>query len=335
MSTPLRINDPRIMCSEFRRGTAPRRRNPDIGGRSLNKKTRALPARESLEDRMMLAGFLMFGIADTDSFGTLRDAIDQVNVSIDPSNTISFDIGKGIRTIGSGSALPEILNPEVILGTTRPGSKSTPPIRIDGENTRYGMSGLVLAVNSSGPVIQSLPIDDFGADEGINLESSTDQLIGNYLGTEVEGETGAELSTGSEFGGNGNSIGGTSPGDAIDFSGNTGLGIVIDGTSCSVGINLIGTDATSDSVPADVQGVGMHVHIPGATIGGTSYGAGNVISGNNLGVYAEQQPLVEGKLIGSDATGTAHLPNYEGLYVESNVAIGRMWIPFPELPTDS
>ena len=92
------------------------------------------------------------------------------------------------------------------------------------------------------------------------------------------------------------------------ISGNGGDGVFVIGSSCLVEGNLIGTNAAGTAAVANTD-YGVHVAGPGATIGGTSAGAGNVISGNGgNGVYLDSSSiLVEGNLIGTDAAGTAAL----------------------------
>ena len=70
---------------------------------------------------------------------------------------------------------------------------------------------------------------------------------------------------------------------------------------CLVEGNLIGTNAAGTAaVPNGLDGIA--VASPGATIGGTSAGAANIISGNaNDGVDIEASCLVEGNLIGTNA----------------------------------
>jgi hypothetical protein len=68
--------------------------------------------------------------------------------------------------------------------------------------------------------------------------------------------------------------------------------------------NHIGTDPTGTKAVANVYGI--NVGGSNSTIGGTTTGAGNVISGNNYGVYiagAVSGVAVQGNYIGTDATG--------------------------------
>ncbi len=55
---------------------------------------------------------------------------------------------------------------------------------------------------------------------------------------------------------------------------------------------------------------GILVEALGVTIGGTTTGAANVISGNaDYGISALESCLIEGNKIGTNAAGTAAVPN--------------------------
>ncbi len=115
-------------------------------------------------------------------------------------------------------------------------------------------------------------------------------------------------------------IGGAASGDANVISGNGSYGVDIDGPDCLVEGNEIGTDAGGTAaVPNSFDGI--FVFATGATIG-----PANVISGNgNYGIDIDAPDcLVEGNEIGTDAGGTAAVPNsFEGILVESsNATIG-------------
>ncbi len=105
----------------------------------------------------------------------------------------------------------------------------------------------------------------------------------------------------------GTTIGGPAAGAGNLISGNAQSGIQA-GTNNLVEGNRIGTNAAgNDAIPN--QGDGIDVNGT-ATIGGTAAGAGNLISGNtSYGIDIYSSCLVEGNLIGTDAAGTAAVPN--------------------------
>ena len=57
----------------------------------------------------------------------------------------------------------------------------------------------------------------------------------------------------------------------------------------------------------------------GDTIGGTVTGAGNLLSGNSYGLslYAYDEALIEGNMIGTSVSGDAAVPNEYGVYIRS------------------
>ena len=109
------------------------------------------------------------------------------------------------------------------------------------------------------------------------------------------------------------------------ISGNTGAGIQITGngtTGNTVQGNVIGTNAAGT---ADLGNsvYGVRVNAPNNIIGGTSAGAGNVISGNNnAGLWINSganSTQVYGNLIGTNASGSEAVGNtYYGIVVQSN-----------------
>jgi parallel beta-helix repeat protein len=81
--------------------------------------------------------------------------------------------------------------------------------------------------------------------------------------------------------------------------------------------NYIGTDITGELAPGGLFG-GIYVGSSNNIIGGTTPGSGNVISGNSNGIAMQDKTdvnnLIEGNLIGTDATGNNPLPNrFDGI----------------------
>ncbi len=118
-----------------------------------------------------------------------------------------------------------------------------------------------------------------------------------------------------------NTIGGTTTAARNVISGNVGEGIFIgfSGSTTAPALdvvlgNYIGTDATGmNALGNTLSGVLLQDSF-GVTIGGTTTGAGNLISGNGDGTQpglsisgASQDNLAEGNLIGTDLTGLAPL----------------------------
>jgi len=111
-----------------------------------------------------------------------------------------------------------------------------------------------------------------------------------------------------------NTVGGTTDKGNI-ISGNTTSGVLITGTTATnntVAGNYIGTDASGMSALGNSDGVWIDTS-SGNTVGGTSVGARNVISGNTgYGVLVtgpSASTTIEGNLIGTDSSGANDLGN--------------------------
>ena len=110
-----------------------------------------------------------------------------------------------------------------------------------------------------------------------------------------------------------NTIGGTAAGAGNVISGNAGDGIDDIGASSNlIAGNWIGTSALGTAALANI-GAGVVVTMSSSVlIGGTTQGAGNLISGNDssgVEINASTGILVQGNLIGLDQTGTRAIGN--------------------------
>jgi len=155
---------------------------------------------------------------------------------------------------------------------------------------------------------------------GISPGGPTNLLVqGNLIGTDITG-TLALPSNGvgvSVTSGSGTMIGGTTAAARNVISGNAN-GVTLDGFSTASSViagNYIGVDVTGAAPLGNTaRGVIMDANV---TIGGTAPGAGNVISANHgIGVVLGQSntstnAIVQGNFIGTDATGTIDLGNYD------------------------
>src|SRR5438093_1167718 len=146
------------------------------------------------------------------------------------------------------------------------------------------------------------------------LSYATGNLVqGNYIGTGLTGATSLGNKDGvrGENGANHNMIGGTTPGTRNIVSGNSRNGIVLITIGDSVQGNYIGTDVNGTADLGNNEN-GVLVQYNNNTIGGTSVGARNTISGNGLsGVLIDggMGNAVQGNFIGTNAAGTAALGN--------------------------
>jgi len=275
------------------------------------------PVLVELETRWLLSGYVVNdsgdlfldiqkGPAETENGTiTLRSAIEQVN--IDGGGSIGF---ASAMTITPLSALDPITAPYVTIVGPGPGT-----VVIDGSSAGDSAG---FALEGGHDTLQDLVVDGFYGGIGVGIGSNDNLLIGNYIGTNAAGS--AALPNGGSgivaAYGSGNTIGGTTSGAANVISGNGGAGLSLaDESQDLVEGNFIGTNATG-SLALSNGGGGIYASGgSGNTIGGTTSGAANVISGNGgvgLDLSDESQDLVEGNFIGTNATGSAALPNTSG-----------------------
>jgi CSLREA domain-containing protein len=155
----------------------------------------------------------------------------------------------------------------------------------------------------------------------IILSDGNNMLVqGNYIGVNAAGT--AALGAGAtavkiEFG-SGNTIGGSASG-AGNVINATGDGISIGGVcACTTNNNsfqgnLIGTNATGTAaLNALFHGIVVAGSTTNLTIGGSTAGAGNVITARATGIIVVQTLsgiVIQGNKIGTDITGTAALGN--------------------------
>ncbi|MBA3472257.1 MAG: Ig-like domain-containing protein [Rubrobacter sp.] len=228
---------------------------------------------------------------------TLRAAIEEANATT-AADTISFNIGgSGVKTISPASELPRITEAVTIDGYSEPGARPNTlntgtdaalKIELSGANAVLGAAGLRITGRDS--VVKGLIINRFSY--GVIIISGTgfstvmnNKIEGNYIGTDASGTqdlgnagSGVAISNAPN-----NTVGGTTAGARNIISGNgDGVSIVFaNATENEVLGNYIGTDASGT---ANLGNSFRGVFIEDAssnTIGGTTAGARNIISGND------------------------------------------------------
>jgi titin len=159
--------------------------------------------------------------------------------------------------------------------------------------------------------------------DGILITSSQNMIQGNYIGTDATGLQALGNNRGVfARGGSTNTIGGAAPGAGNLISGNRNNAVELSqGSSFNhvVG-NVIGTDVYG-TAPLGNLGAGVSISGPSNTIGGTDFGAANIISSNGgpgIEIVTGGSTVVQGNLIGTDGTGTIAYPNFNGIVVDSN-----------------
>jgi CSLREA domain-containing protein len=155
---------------------------------------------------------------------------------------------------------------------------------------------------------------------GVAVDGAQTTISGNEIGTDLAGTAAVPN---AEWGildnGAGTTIGGATVGDRNLISGNTDDAIEVTGAGGSaVEGNWIGVDSTGNA-PLGNSGAGIRVTAP-ATI------TGNVVSGNGqTGIFvigSDATPVsIAGNLVGTNAAGTAAVPNIsDGVHVEGTAA---------------
>jgi titin len=180
------------------------------------------------------------------------------------------------------------------------------------------------------------------AGAGIDLSGTNGTLvIGNYVGVTADGVTnGANGRSGIRIltNGSNNTIGGVGAAARNIISGNTGDGVVLSGPGGSgvsrnvVTGNYIGLDKNGNKQGNTRYGVNINGGASDNTIGGTTAGAGDVISGNgsdgvNISNAGTSNNVIAGDLIGTDPTGMAAISNGgAGVYIDraTNNTVGAL-----------
>ncbi len=270
------------------------------------------------------ATFTVTNTADSGP-GSLRQAILDANAN--PGlDTIAFDVsgagcdGSGVCTIAPQSSLDAITDGAIVDGYTQPGaSPNTLPAGDDAVLKIVldwtAAQGLGLNFDSNGNTVRGLVVGR--GSNGISVDGNGNTIAGNFIGTDASGLAAAQNLSGISLVGNGNTVGGTSPADRNIISGNQGGISVFFADGTLVQGNFIGVDA-SGSKALPNSSYGMNFQDASATlIGGTTAGAGNVISGNTNGVVFSSGTgmTIQGNRIGTDATGTLPVGNAIGVFV--------------------
>ncbi|WP_439630005.1 hypothetical protein [Gemmata sp.] len=288
---------------------------------------------EPLEDRLAPATFTVTSV-DNVGEGTLRNAIIRANAT-PGADTITFAIGTGLQQIRvMTTPLPAITDRVNINGRSQPGYAGLPLVLVNGAGAGVGATGLTIERGGSGSVITGLGVNQFNGD-AIRINADNCRVRACHIGVLF---TGAEELSNAGNGvriyaaATGNIIGGVNPAARNLISGNDANGVLIAGAATtgnvvagnhfgtgSNGTEFIGNGVIDTPTPTDGAGVRIQGGAFGNLIGGTAPGAGNLISANTVyGVVIDGSPgnTIQGNYIGTDASGTAELGNFEhGIYL--------------------
>ena len=231
-------------------------------------------------------------------------------------NLISGNTQRGIAANTPGTVIQGNL-----IGTDVTGTKKIP----NGNGIEAGAENVLIG----GLTASARNIISGNAGDGVSFGGDGSKVQGNYIGTDITGTL--PLGNGSSGVGAGTNalIGGTVP-EARNVISANGVGITLRFASFTtpsiVQGNYIGTDVTGNRALGNTF-AGIAIEGTNYLVGGVVPGAGNVISGNSIGIRigvlfssGADGNTIQGNLIGLNALGTAPLPNtFRGIEVtESN-----------------
>jgi hypothetical protein len=218
---------------------------------------------------------------------------------------ISGNAHAGIDLVGGANVVTGNHVGTDVSGTAALGNGGDGVIAYGAGNTIGGDTG---ASPSAGNLISA------NGANGIDLVGGNNLVAGNLVGTDVNGTAAlGNAGDGVILFSAGNTVGGLTPGLGNVISGNAQNGAEIAG-SAAMGNQLLGNHIGTDvggAARLGNGGDGVRVFGSANTVGGTTAGAGNLISANGgagVGLVGDQS-AVQGNLIGTDASGTVALGN--------------------------
>jgi hypothetical protein len=251
-------------------------------------------------------------------------------------HTAVANSGNGVEVAGSNNTVGAsyAVGPNVLSGNRKAG------VRIDKGASGNQVLGNYIGTNYSGTVAlaNQVGIEDAGQNntlggsvlgarnvlsgntgDGILLDSTAtaETVQGNYIGLNYNGKAAlANGSNGVEVQGSNNLIGGNSGSNYFTrnfISGNTGDGLLIANGATGnqvlgnfIGIDVSGTNGAGNSIGIEVAGNSN-------TLGGVSFGLGNVLSGNSSdGLRLDSlatNNVVQRNYVGTNYNGTSAVSN--------------------------
>ena len=230
-------------------------------------------------------------------------------------NLISGNVGPGVHVLGANASNNTVASN--LIGTDLSGLDqlaNEAGVFVDGASSNLISGNLISGNTSAGVQIQG-------------SASTANVIQGNLIGPDATG-TRVVLSISPQQSGvfindaPGNVIGG-SVGSARNVISGDLVGVVIAGFNAQHNLvqgNYLGTNAAGTAAIANQVGVYINGS-PSNTVGGTTAGSGNLISGNTatgVDLYGTLTTanVVQGNLIGTNASGTAAVPNSSGVFIE-------------------
>jgi hypothetical protein len=277
-------------------------------------------SRSGTDGNLVVGNYIGTNPAGTAGLGNVFDGVwigEGAQYNTIEGNIISANGANGVVIGGAGSDGNAIVGNLIGLaadGATPLGSSAS------GVDIRNGAQGNTVGGDTPG---ERNVISGNGRG-GVVVENGgteNNMITGNYIGTDVSGTValgnGAGAGVHIKDGTKSNVVGGDTPEERNIICGNeTGVWITGSGTTNNiVSGNYIGTDVSGTaSLRNNGPGVDIREGAQNNTIGGTTAGERNVISGKNYyGVVIEDSGTdfntVSGNYIGTDATGTTALGN--------------------------
>jgi len=264
---------------------------------------------EATSDNRVIGNYIGTNAAGTQALPNQYDGVEiwwgAPNNTVE-GNVISGNGDQGVQIGGGVVWAPS--GTRVIgnyIGTNAAGNLALPNqgdgVEVDGQNNIIGG-----ASEAERNVISG------NGDCGVELWGDDATVSGNYVGTNATGDAALPNGCGVSVLSHNNTIGGATAGERNVISGNEGIGVSVGATNGNrVTGDYIGTNAAGDTaLPNGSDGV--WVYGENNTVGGSSPGEGNVISGNEgAGVALHGSGnRVSGNHIGTDAAGDAIVPNF-------------------------
>jgi len=254
--------------------------------------------------------------------GSLRQAVLDANAA--PGSSITFAIpGSGVHVITLTTGQLEIDHSMTIDGYTQTGA--SPNTLAVGNNAVIlieidaGNASSIFNIIGGSSLIQGLSM--VNSSIAIASNSAGNVIRGNFVGVDHTGNVASRGYLQIEAANN--TIGGAAPSARNVIAGNNifldialAPGTIVQGNY--FGLNAAGTTAlTGPSI-----GISVGPGSAGSVVGGSIAGAGNVIGnwGTNAIQIVTDGVVVQGNLIGTDATGT-HMLNTNGGQIGINVAL--------------
>ena len=246
-------------------------------------------------------------------------------------NLISGNALDGVRISGERHTMPGGLASAFnsvqgnFIGTDYSGSRALP----------NGQSGVNLDAGTTHNTIGGTTADarnliSGNLGNGVTLghtETQSNVIAGNFIGTNVGGSAAVpNHRNGVEIGGaRNNRLGGSTANERNLISGNSRAGIYLNNTVINNPVvgNYIGTNVSGSGAVANLIGV-LLSYTGNAVIGGSEPHLGNLISGNRfagLAVEDSTHIAIRGNLIGTNAAGTAALPNLDGISLGQSTTV--------------